>query len=82
MLATTWVQIIKACLLLFGATFMALAPCCGISASTPGRCSPEAVEVHPNGQAIMAPGGLVTDPISAISLGLALMFGTAGCRTS
>ena len=26
----------------------------------------------------MAPGGLVTDPISAISLGMALMFGTAG----
>jgi cation/acetate symporter len=26
----------------------------------------------------MSPGGLVTDPISALSLGLALMFGTAG----
>ena len=26
----------------------------------------------------MAPGGLVSDPISAISLGMALMFGTAG----
>lgn len=26
----------------------------------------------------MSPGGLVSDPISALSLGLALMFGTAG----
>ncbi len=38
----------------------------------------EAVKVHPKGDAIMAPGGMVTDPISALSLGLALMFGTAG----
>src|SRR5438128_9329446 len=37
-----------------------------------------AVEIHPKHLAIMAPGGLVSDPISAISLGLALMFGTAG----
>jgi cation/acetate symporter len=38
----------------------------------------EAIKVHPKGEAIMSPGGLVSDPISAISLGLALMFGTAG----
>jgi cation/acetate symporter len=37
-----------------------------------------ATEVHPGGLSIMAPGKLVTDPISAVSLGLALMFGTAG----
>ncbi len=40
MTATTWVQIIKACLLLGGATFMALSWCCGTSASAPRRCSP------------------------------------------
>ena len=34
--------------------------------------------VHPKGAAIMSPGGLVKDPISALSLGLGLMFGTAG----
>ena len=34
--------------------------------------------VHPKGEAIMSPGGLVKDPISALSLGLGLMFGTAG----
>jgi cation/acetate symporter len=77
MLATTWVQIIKACLLLFGATFMALAVLWHFNFN-PGAMFAEAVAVHPNGQAIMAPGGLLTDPISAISLGLALMFGTAG----
>jgi len=37
-----------------------------------------ATEINPKGLAIMSPGSLVTDPISAISLGLALMFGTAG----
>lgn len=38
----------------------------------------EAMAVHPKGAAIMSPGGLVKDPISALSLGLGLMFGTAG----
>ena len=37
-----------------------------------------AVDTHPKGAAVMRPGGLVSDPISAISLGMALMFGTAG----
>jgi cation/acetate symporter len=37
-----------------------------------------ATEIHPGGSSILAPGKLVTDPVSAISLGLALMFGTAG----
>jgi cation/acetate symporter len=77
MLATTWVQIIKAGLLLFGATFMALAVLWHFGFS-PEALFAEAVREHPKGQAIMAPGGLVSDPISAISLGLALMFGTAG----
>ena len=37
-----------------------------------------AVDMHPKHLAIMQPGTLVSDPISAISLGIALMFGTAG----
>ena len=77
MLATTWVQIIKAGLLLFGATFMALAVLWHFGFS-PEALFAEAVREHPKGQAIMAPGGLISDPVSAISLGLALMFGTAG----
>ncbi|MBP7003169.1 cation acetate symporter [Amaricoccus sp.] len=77
MLATTWVQIIKACMLLGGATFMAFMVLWHYGFS-PGSLFKAATEVQPKGAAIMAPGGLVKDPISAISLGLALMFGTAG----
>ncbi|MGQ7815228.1 cation acetate symporter [Metapseudomonas furukawaii] len=77
MLATTWVQIIKAVLLLSGASFMALMVLKHVNFDFAALFS-EAIKVHPKGEAIMSPGGLVKDPISAISLGLALMFGTAG----
>ncbi|MTW18241.1 sodium/solute symporter [Rhodoplanes serenus] len=77
MVATTWVQIIKACLLLGGATFMALMVLIKFGFS-PEALFARAVEIHPKGGSIMAPGNLVTDPVSAVSLGLALMFGTAG----
>src|ERR1700692_524596 len=77
MKATTWVQIIKACLLLAGATFMSLIVLYRFGFS-PEAMFAQAVKTHPKGDAIMAPGGLVSDPISAISLGMALMFGTAG----
>ena len=77
MKATTWVQIIKACLLLAGATLMSLIVLWRFGFS-PEAMFAEAVKVHPKGDAIMAPGALVADPVSAISLGLALMFGTAG----
>ncbi|MCW3150202.1 cation acetate symporter [Stutzerimonas stutzeri] len=77
MLATTWVQIIKAVLLLSGATFMAVMVMYNVGFDF-SRLFAEAVALHPKEQAIMSPGGLVSDPISAISLGLALMFGTAG----
>ncbi len=77
MLATTWVQIIKAVLLLAGASFMALMVMKSVNFDF-NTLFAEAVKVHPKGIAIMNPGGLVSDPISALSLGLALMFGTAG----
>lgn len=77
MVATTWVQIIKACLLLGGASFMAFMVLARFNFS-PEAMFQKAVEVHPQAAAIMAPGALVKDPISMISLGLALMFGTAG----
>jgi cation/acetate symporter len=79
MLATTWVQIIKAILLLSGATIIAF----GALYMAAGSFSMEAmfqkaVAIHPKKEAIMSPGAMVSDPIEAISLGLALMFGTAG----
>ncbi|KID05770.2 cation/acetate symporter ActP [Hafnia alvei] len=77
MLATTWVQIIKAVLLLAGASFMAIMVMKSVGFSF-NTLFNQAMEVNPKGPAIMRPGGLVSDPISALSLGLALMFGTAG----
>ncbi|MCU1739530.1 MULTISPECIES: cation acetate symporter [Pseudomonas] len=77
MLATTWVQIIKAVLLLSGASFMALMVMKHVNFDF-NMLFAEAIKVHPKGEAIMSPGGLVKDPVSAFSLGLALMFGTAG----
>jgi len=77
MTATTWVQIIKACMLLFGATFMAGAVLMQFGFS-PEALFTKAVEVHSKHDAIMAPGALIKDPVSAISVGMALMFGTAG----
>ncbi len=77
MVATTWVQIIKACLLLAGATVMAALVMVHFGWSLEGLFA-KAVEVHPKHLAIMGPGTFITDPVGAISLGLALMFGTAG----
>jgi cation/acetate symporter len=77
MLATTWVQIIKAIMLLAGATFMAILVLSQFGWS-PAALFAKAVSVHPKHAAIMAPGAFVSDPIGTVSLGLALMFGTAG----
>lgn len=90
MTATTWVQIIKACLLLGGASFMAFMVMWNFGFS-PEAMFAKAVEIKAGlvtgktpeeaaaiGQSIMGPGNFVKDPISAISFGMALMFGTAG----
>ncbi len=77
MLATTWVQIIKAVLLLCGASFMAFMALKAFDFS-PIALFNKAVEVHPKHAAIMAPGAFVSNAVGTISLGLALMFGTAG----
>jgi cation/acetate symporter len=92
MTATTWVQIIKACMLLAGVTFMAFMVLAQFSfspealfakgvevrtaiAANAGKSPEEAAKL---GLSIMGPGGFIKDPISAISFGMALMFGTAG----
>ncbi|MGY6125999.1 cation acetate symporter [Paraburkholderia strydomiana] len=77
MLATTWIQIIKAVLLLAGAAFMAFMVLARFGFSLNALFA-QAVAVHPAHDGIMRPGGLVSDPVSAVSLGLALIFGTAG----
>ncbi len=75
MAATTWVQIVKAVLLLGCATVMALAVLARFGFS-PEALFARAVEVK--GLAIMGPGSFIKDPVSAVSFGMALMFGTAG----
>jgi len=77
MLATTWVQIIKAILLLFGATSIAILVLYQFNFDI-NLFFKEAIDIHEKGILILSPGGLISDPISAVSLGLALMFGTAG----
>jgi cation/acetate symporter len=92
MTATTWVQIIKACLLLGGASFMAFSVMWHFGFS-PEAMFAAAVKIKTDlalkdgktaeaaatiGQSIMGPGNFVKDPISTISFGMALMFGTAG----
>lgn len=85
MLATTWVQIIKAVMLLSGATFMAFMVMKGVGFSF-SEMFEQSIQifskVHEVSLAeagnIMGPGKLAANPLDAISLGLALMFGTAG----
>ncbi|HKM19335.1 MAG TPA: cation acetate symporter [Aliarcobacter sp.] len=79
MLATTWVQIIKAVLLLGGVTVMAILVLAttGINFSF-ANLAETAVNLHAKKDAILAPGSFVSDPVASISLGLALMLGTAG----
>jgi cation/acetate symporter len=75
MIATTWVQIIKAVLLLFGVTLLTGLVLAQFDFS-PARVYTAVAERY--GQTALEPGGLVTDPIDAVSLGIALMFGLLG----
>jgi len=75
MIATTWVQIIKACLLLGGATLLVIMTLYHFNFSY-GELFSQAQNLY--GSKFLEPGGLVTSPVDAFSLGLALMFGTAG----
>jgi cation/acetate symporter len=75
MIATTWVQIVKAVLLLGGALLLALLVLAQFGMS-PTRLFGAAAAKY--GAGVLAPGKLVAAPLDAISLGMALMFGTAG----
>ncbi len=75
MIATTWVQIIKAVLLLGGATLLVFLVLNKVGFSY-GNLFHQAASKY--GDKFLEPGGLVSDPVDAFSLGLALMFGTAG----
>ena len=92
MTATTWVQIVKAVLLLGSATFMAVAVlwqfgfsfealfarAVQVKSGLAAAAGAEPAEAALKGRSIMGPGNFIKDPVSAVSFGLALMFGTAG----
>jgi cation/acetate symporter len=75
MIATTWVQIVKAVLLLGGAALLALLVLSRFGMN-PVTLFAAAAERY--GDGVLAPGRLVAAPLDAVSLGMALMFGTAG----
>ena len=77
MTATTWVQIIKACLLLGGGISLMLLTLAQFGWSLDTLFG-KAIESHKMGEKLMAPGSLMADPVSAFSLSLGLLFGTAG----
>lgn len=77
MTATTWVQIIKACLLLGGGISLMLLTLAQFGWSLDTLFT-KAIESHKMGEKLMMPGSLMADPISAFSLSLGLLFGTAG----
>ena len=75
MLATTWVQIVKAILLLGGASALAVVVLSKFEMS-PARLFAAAAARY--GHEVLVPGKLVSNPLDTVSLGLALMFGTSG----
>ncbi len=75
MLATTWVQIVKAVLLLGGAATLAIMVLAKFGFDPRALFAAASAKY---GAGVLAPGKLVSNPLDAISLGMALMFGTAG----
>jgi cation/acetate symporter len=75
MIATTWVQIVKAVLLLGGAAVLALMVLSKFGFNPVKLFAAAAAQY---GDGVLAPGRLVSKPLDAVSLGMALMFGTAG----
>jgi cation/acetate symporter len=77
MIATTWVQIIKATLLLVGGTIVAFLTMSHFDFNF-GTLAQKAVSVHKSGAKIMGPGTLFADPVSTLSLSLGAVFGLLG----
>ncbi|MFN2446543.1 MAG: sodium/solute symporter [Vicinamibacterales bacterium] len=75
MIATTWVQIVKAVLLLAGAFVLAMLVLLRFDMN-PLALFDHAATLY--GPGVLGPGQLVSNPLDAVSLGLSLMLGTAG----
>ncbi|MBR9971956.1 cation acetate symporter [Magnetospirillum sulfuroxidans] len=76
MIATTWVQIIKACLMLGGGIVLTLLALSHFGFSLEAMAQ-SAMASHKEGVKIMGPGTMMADPVSAVSMSLGLVFGTA-----
>ncbi len=77
MLATTWVQIIKAVLLMTGVTILAFLVMRASGFSLDALLA-GAVAKHPKGEAILGPGVLFDDPIQITTILVSMLFGTLG----
>lgn len=77
MVATTWVQIIKAVLMLFGGTLLAVLALSRFGFSL-DLLFEKAAATHKSGAGVLLPSKLVSDPVAMISLSIGLVFGTAG----
>ena len=77
MLATTWIQIVKAILLLFGGTVLAFL-CLRYFGFSLDNLAAAAVKNHQLGQKVLEPGSMLSNPINALSTSLGLIFGLAG----
>ncbi|MBT7952943.1 MAG: cation/acetate symporter ActP [Gammaproteobacteria bacterium] len=76
MLATTWVQIVKAVLILLGVSYMAIVVLALFDFNFETLLT-RVIEIHKAGESVLLPGGFFHDPISIISFCL-LIFGVAG----
>lgn len=77
MLATTWIQITKAILLLFGGTVLLYLALKHFGFSL-DRIAQAAVSSHQLGEKVLQPGGMLSNPINALSTSIGLIFGLAG----
>ena len=77
MLATTWVQIIKAFLLVIGGTLITLLMLQHYQLDL-NAVFYSAVTTHPRGWDLVAPGGWLKEPVSVLSLGLTALLGFIG----
>jgi cation/acetate symporter len=77
MLATTWVQIVKAILLLAGITLMALLLLIGAGFDFDVLLE-ASVNRHPAGERMLQAGTMIGDPVQVATILVAMMFGTLG----
>ena len=78
MLATTWVQIIKACLLMVGITIMSLFVLGKVGFNPVELFNRAERNTTPESTFSLGPGTFLSSPIDTVSLGIALVLGTAG----